>query len=75
MKSTTKFFFHKDTFVNTKHYCHRRHCNLGHRAKGRVVFLPRPDIYNEMILLNRIFMSAPKWDGLILARNGALEDK
>ena len=24
-------------------YIQRRHCNLGHRAMGRVVFLPRPE--------------------------------
>ena len=55
---------------------HRRHCNLGHRAMGRVVFLPRSEIRgtlnSKIILLNKIFMSAPKWDGLILAWNGAL---
>ena len=40
---------------------------------GQVVFLPRPENNNiKIIILNKILMSAPKWDGLILARNGAL---
>ena len=31
-------------------YVHRRHCNPGHRAMGRVVFLPRPEIRGTFLL-------------------------
>ena len=42
---------------------------------GQVVFLPRPENNNiKIIILNKILMSAPKWDGLILARKGGLAD-
>ena len=40
----------------------------------RLFFAPPRNIYNKIILLNKIFMSAPKWVGLILARNGALDN-
>ena len=34
---------------------HRRHSNLGHRAMGQVVFLPRPENNNiKIIILNKI---------------------
>ena len=50
---------------------HWRHCNPGHRAMGRVVFLPRP----EIIYINTPF-SLPRpeviyiWAWLISAPNG-----
>ena len=55
----------------SQHYDHWRHCNPGHRAMGRVVFLPRP----EIIYINTPF-SLPRpeviyiWAWLISAPNG-----
>ena len=64
----------------TNHYIfqnkHWRHCNPGHRAMGRVVFLPRP----EIIYINTPF-SLPRpeviyiWAWLISAPNGVSDDK
>ena len=55
---------------------HWRHCNPGHRAMGRVVFLPRP----EIIYINTPF-SLPRpeviyiWAWLISAPNGVSVNK
>ena len=58
----------------TLYYIHWRHSNLGQRAMGQVVFLPRP----EIIYINTPF-SLPRpeviyiWAWLISAPNGVSE--
>ena len=62
-----------DEFV-AMYYIHWRHSNLGHRAMGQVVFLPRP----EIIYINTPF-SLPRpeviyiWAWLISAPIGVSE--
>ena len=55
-------------------YMQRRHSNLGHRAMGQVVFLPRPESWGAFWAVITHNIGLPRsGTGLILARNGALE--
>ena len=54
---------------------HRRHSNLGHRAMEQVVFLSRPESWGAFWAVITHNIGLPRsGTGLILARNGALEN-